>query len=322
MSDLHPVREVLADRWSQEREGALAHRITRTVHRRRQARRLTGVALVLACAAAAAIFAVKSLRAPAQALRFADGSTAVALHPETRLVALVDTAAAVTIALERGAARFDVVPDPHRRFRVEAAGITVEVIGTVFEVERLDAHVRVAVERGTVRVGDRLLTVGQSGLFPLAAAIDSDWRALARGGAFERAWARLDAGAPVGDEPNELLLASDAARLSGHPADAATYLRRLLAAYPGDPRAPLAAFTLGRVLLDELGRPRDAALAFVRARELDEGGPLAEDALGREVEAWARAGDAGLARAAAERYLARYPDGARAAFVRRHGGIR
>ena len=38
--------------------------------------------------------------------------------------------------------------------------------------------------------------------------------------------------------------------------------------HPDDARAPLAAFTLGRVHLEDLGAPRDAALAFARARTL------------------------------------------------------
>jgi len=50
-----------------------------------------------------------------------------------------------------------------------------------------------------------------------------------------------------------------------------------------------AAFTLGRVLLDELGRPSEAVDAFPLARS--SGGPLAEDALAREVEALSRAGE-------------------------------
>ena len=36
---------------------------------------------------------------------------------------------------------------------------------------------------------------------------------------------------------------------------------------------------------------------------------LSEDALAREVEAWAKAGKADEAHKAAERYLERYPDG-------------
>jgi transmembrane sensor len=89
--------------------------------------------------------------------------------------------------------------------------------------------------------------------------------------------------------------------------------------HASDPRAGLASFTLGRVLLDELGRPREAADAFARARQA--GGPLAEDALAREVEATARAGDKVRSRELAGEYQALYPNGRRAKAVSRWSGL-
>jgi transmembrane sensor len=129
-----------------------------------------------------------------------------------------------------------------------------------------------------------------------------------------------DLASPIGGM-SDLLLAGDVARLSGHPAAAVTWLARAAALHPGDPRAPLAAFTLGRVHLEDLGAPRDAAQAFARARELAPDGPLAEDALAREVEAWSRAGETETARARAEAYVRRYPEGHRVHAVRRFGGL-
>ena len=76
------------------------------------------------------------------------------------------------------------------------------------------------------------------------------------------------------------MLAADAARLSGHPASAVPYLRRMLRDYPSDVRGPVAAFTLGRVLLAELARPGEAADAFALSYRLAPAGPLAADALG------------------------------------------
>jgi transmembrane sensor len=90
-------------------------------------------------------------------------------------------------------------------------------------------------------------------------------------------------------------------------------------AHASDPRAGLASFTLGRVLLDELGRPREAADAFARARAA--GGPLAEDALAREVEATSRAGDTAKSRELARAYQHLYPHGRRAKAVSRFGGL-
>jgi transmembrane sensor len=119
----------------------------------------------------------------------------------------------------------------------------------------------------------------------------------------------------------DLQLAADVARLSGHAGAAVAPLVRALERHADDPRAPLVAFTLGRVHLEDLGAPRDAALAFARARTLAPDGPLAEDALAREVEAWSRAGDTGTARVQALIYTQRYPQGRRVHAVRRFGGL-
>ena len=97
-------------------------------------------------------------------------------------------------------------------------------------------------------------------------------------------------------------------------------LRKIVESHRSDPRAPLAAFTLGRVLLMELGQPRQAAAAFAEARALAPDGPFAEDALAREVEAWAKAGDGAKARARAQDYLRAYPSGRRVPAVRALGG--
>ena len=78
----------------------------------------------------------------------------------------------------------------------------------------------------------------------------------------------------------------------------------------------MAAFTLGRLKLEELGKPSEAARAFEEARRLAPKGPLAEDALAREVEAWVKAGEADKASAAATEYKKRYPRGVRLEWVR------
>jgi len=119
-----------------------------------------------------------------------------------------------------------------------------------------------------------------------------------------------------GEESAGALLANaDRARLAGRFEEGASLLRRLVDEHPADQRAPLAAFSLGRLLLGELGRPGEAARAFARARALAPEGPLAEDALAREAEAWARAKDLGRARARAAEYARTYPNGRRAADV-------
>ena len=117
-----------------------------------------------------------------------------------------------------------------------------------------------------------------------------------------------------------LLSAADRARQDGRSSEGAALLRRVLARHRSDPRAPLAAFTLGRVLLVDLRRPAEAAAAFAEARALAPKGPFAEDALAREAESWAAAGDPAAARDRAREYLRRYPQGRRLSTVRAFAG--
>jgi transmembrane sensor len=149
------------------------------------------------------------------------------------------------------------------------------------------------------------------------------WRELARDGEIDRAYVELSRpdAQPVRDIPDELLLAADVERLSHHPAEAVAPLRQLVREHADDSRAPLAAFTLGRVLLDDLGRSAEAADAFAAADKLAPAGPLAEDAVAREVESLARSGNSAGARRAAEQYVARFPDGRKLRSVRRLGGL-
>lgn len=239
--------------------------------------------------------------------------------------------------LVRGAARFDVVHNPSVPFRVTAGSVVVEDVGTVFTIRLEDPGVtRVSVESGTVSVRgsgkEEVLEAGDSESFfatapsaqaapqaPAARPRAPSWKRLAQAGEYDRAFAMIDApGGTVHDDPEELLLAADSARLTGHVDRAVPLLRRLVSQFPSDSRSGLAAFTLGRVLLDDLDQPREAAAAFTTA--YGHGGPLSEDALAREAEAWTRAGDLAAAKNAAARYLASYPGGRRAAALRRITG--
>jgi transmembrane sensor len=148
------------------------------------------------------------------------------------------------------------------------------------------------------------------------------WREAAEPGEFEHAYKLLEGSAnPVADDVEELLLAADSARLSGHPEAALPFLRKVIDRHTRDSRAPLAAFTLGGVLMQQLGQPREAEAAYARARELSLNESLAEDALARQVEAAHRAGDAARARALAREYMDSYPSGRRTHAVQRFGGL-
>jgi transmembrane sensor len=152
--------------------------------------------------------------------------------------------------------------------------------------------------------------------------VDTTWREHAERGDFKGAFPLLPARDTVAAmNVSELLLAADAARLSGHPDAALPYLRRVVEEHAEDARAPLAAFTLGGVLMHQLGMPREAEAAYARARATSLSGALAQDALARQVEAAHRAGDEALARNLARDYLERYPQGRRVHAVRRFGGL-
>jgi transmembrane sensor len=292
-------------------------------------------------------------------VQFSDGSTARRADAATVVTETSSAPELEVVQLANGAAMFDVVRNPSRVFRVQVANVTVEVLGTHFLVERGDASAWVSVESGRVRVtsvqGSTELHTGDRQEFPYAlaavepAAVEptalepmpavkaplhksptrhsahpsptSRWQVLAEDGDYDGAYNALHGTSePVRDDAAELFLAADVARLSHHPADAVAPLRTLITRHGDDARAPLAAFTLGNVLL-ELGSPREAAAAFVEAEKLDPQGPMAEDALAREVEALSRSGDVHSARVRAEAYVERYPDGRRIRAVRRFGNL-
>ena len=290
-------------------------------------------------------------------LRFSDGSSVRLLDDRSQVEVTAVTARAIDLRLTTGRGDFQVVPNPERTFTVHVDGIMERVLGTQFRVEREDRGATVSVYRGKVEVrwpgGGRLLAAGQTGRFPeeavppqaspeaeetrptepaepvlpeisrpAAPASRTRFRALATHGRYAEAY-RVLAGAPgvVDSGAEDLMLAADAARLSGHPAEAMPYLERIVRKFHSDVRAPLAAFTLGRILLYQLGRPAEAADAFALVRKILPEGPLSADALAREAEAADRAGQRERARARAQEYGAKYPSGRRLESVRRYGHI-
>ena len=330
-------------------------RLVGGVGRRRRRRTLRRIALVSAAAACAVFVAAVRLQwlpisterpvvarsqpAPTPAaridhtVRLRDGSSAMPLDSSSEITILEQTPAHVGLSLTRGSGRFEVAPRPERSFSVRAGDVTITVVGTAFSVERIADRVGVSVERGTVRVewgvGSRLLTKGESGWFPpLAAAVAPEPNEVRRPVVPVVKVAKIKTEqAPPGplsikaESAEDLLLAADSMRMTGHPERGAELLRRILREHHGDPRAPLAAFTLGRLLLMELGRPQEAATAFAEVRRLSPTGAFAEDALAREVEAWSQAGQTEQAQERARDYLRLYPGGRRAATVRSMGGM-
>jgi TolA-binding protein len=258
---------------------------------------------------------------------FADGSVA-RVSDGGELVVKLASPERIESVLTAGAADFEVSKHPERDFVVVAGPVRVRVVGTHFRVERNGERTRVSVTEGRVEVQEgearSYLEAGESRFFPSAtpstphdearvtsgSAARTRFLELARGGQYKAAY-QLMSQSPtaVGSSAEDLMLAADAARLSNHPEQAVGYLRRVTSEHAADSRAPLSAFTLGRLLLSQLSRPGEAAEAFALARRLRPGGSLAEDALAREAEARAQAGSSQQAQALAQRYLARYPQG-------------
>ena len=168
--------------------------------------------------------------------------------------------------------------------------------------------------------GETAASSQEGGDARLAPSIAQDWRELARSGKFDAARRALQ-DSPAPGQPADLMLAADVHRMSGHPRAAVDMLSRVVREFPDDRRAALAAFTLGKLSLEELGEAGRAARAFATARSLAPNGPLAEDSLAREVEAWSKAGRDDTARERARLYLERYPDGYRIRAVKQYGRL-
>ncbi len=256
-------------------------------------------------------------------VHFDEGSR-VTLRPRSRISPVENQGGRLVLELAEGRARFEVVPGGPRRWVVKAASTTIEVVGTVFEVECQDPLVRVTVERGLVevtrRAGDRVaLGAGESlvvGDRLGAAAVPPPRRHATPVTPSPAApTATLPVPAPLvipapspADLGAELLEAADRARREGRRSDALEALGRALET--GDaPSAALAAFTRAKIELDEPADGPAAARDLEIALSLGLPGALAEEARARRVEAHRLAGDPQAATRAAREYLARHPNG-------------
>lgn len=287
-------------------------------------------------------------------VRLSDASRVV-VDEDARLDVLANDTRALGLALRRGRARFEVTPGGPRSWNVDAGAVSVQVVGTVFEVARSREGVSVSVERGAVLVrgasvpdrvqrleaGQRLFVPSETTSEPAAPrtadetndvdaaddvadapARETPWRTELAQRRYDRAFEALGADGHAREtrrarDVADLWELADVARFSGHPSEAAVPLRRLVAEHPNDPRAALAAYTLGRLELDALGAPLAAAESFARSEALGLPEALREAAAASHVEALGRAGRRDDARVAAERYVARHPEGARRAQVER-----
>ncbi len=153
---------------------------------------------------------------------------------------------------------------------------------------------------------------------PPAPAAGPTWEALFSKGEYEKALSVLGP-----EQVEEAIWRADAKRLMELGAAArrsgdlrAGYIYSAVRSrFPGTVEAANGAFILGRMEF-HTGRLREAATwleTYLRERPT---GRFAREAAGRLVEAYQQVGDESRARIAAERYLARYPDGPHAELAR------
>jgi len=361
--------------------------LARAQRERRQRVAMAAAALMLvlaggAWAAAGAFFDpdtdAPTMTAGPEPIRFADGSE---VQPEEGGQVHVSEAGKdrIRVELAKGKARFVITPNKARSFEVEAQDVTVRVLGTVFEVERVDGEVSVIVEEGRVQVtgphGELILTRGERAKVPERANVagrddsgtlaegrdDSGTLAEGRDDSGTLAEGRDDSGtlAAERDRPvrkrkpkarkpdwrrlyedrkfaeaadalvpperlrrvDDLMDAAEIMRIARRPERALAYLERVRKTSRKDPRVPMADFTRARMLLGELGRPAKAAKIFRDIHRQHPSSSFAEQSLAREVEAWAKAGERGKARDAAEQYMAQYPSGKYTKIVKFHGDM-
>jgi hypothetical protein len=220
-----------------------------------------------------------------------------------------------------GEVRYQVEPDRARAFVVEAAGVEVRVVGTIFTIAISGDPPRVAVEveRGLVEVdnGERVAELGPGDRLSLEGKPTSDGEREDEVIVLEQSEpeATHRPARPAAASVDALLIDADAARASGNLPRAAAALSELVRRYSDDPRAYGAYFQLGKVERAR-GHHAAAAAAFVKCWKRAPKGPLAEDARAEAAVSWHAAGRDEDARVAAEGYLARHPGGTHEARMR------
>src|SRR5690606_8491466 len=189
--------------------------------------------------------------------------------------------------VEQGAVRFEVDAASNKAIRVYAGASFLHVIRSSFTLQVNNEDAQLSVLSGTLSLTtpekEQVLVAGQKARIsppqaspeqkskaeqaPKSAADTrasfTNWRKLARDADYKGAYAAIEKRPGIVDStPNDLMLASDVARQSGHPLQASQLLTRVMSEFPGDARAPLAAFTRGRIQLENLGNPAAAAASF------------------------------------------------------------
>ena len=107
---------------------------------------------------------------------------------------------------------------------------------------------------------------------------------------------------------DELMVLVDVARATGNRGRAIQALQRVTESFVSDPNAPIAAMTLGRMLM-QAGDRKGASEAFSLYRRLSPEGDFAEDALASDIQAAVEEGNWERAQTLAKQYETDFPDG-------------
>ncbi|MEI9954372.1 MAG: FecR domain-containing protein [Pseudomonadota bacterium] len=263
-----------------------------------------------------------------------DGSS-VKLGSQSEVQVQSGRSSSISLQLARGELWCDVTHREERKFKVVAGDVEVRVVGTQFSVKTTagpSPRVEVSVTRGVVEV----VSARRPGIVARVAAGQS-WiqDAESAGAQVEPAPsveppsveppkrdAALPSALPVAPSARELFEKAGEIRRAGDAAGAAHVYEELLRLHPGDGRASLAAFELGRLRMDRLGDLAGAIAALERAVAMNIGPSFREDALARLVSVYASQGNLAACRRARDRYSSSYPVGVHSAAVATRCGPR
>jgi FecR protein len=196
----------------------------------------------------------------------------------------------------RGEALFDIVPGGLRQWSIRCSTFDVTVLGTRFVVVDEPHREEVRVERGVVRVDDRL------GGVSVVLHANEVWRRTAPSASAPEVPTAVSSDAPIPtpperrrgrpavasaqpaaeDEPEvdvceQTFTRAEDERRTHRPSEAEATFERALLDCHGDPRAALAAVALGRLRMDVLENPEGALAAFELANVLGVPLPLRPD---------------------------------------------
>jgi transmembrane sensor len=149
--------------------------------------------------------------------------------------------------------------------------------------------------------------------------IPPTWQLLARKGRYRDALAAVGSAHEAvlsSASSDDLLLFGDAARFGGQIGLGERAYLMVRNRFGGSNAAALAAFSLGRLSFDQRAAYGASAKWFSTYLSERPGGTFAAEAAGRLIEAHQRSGNASGARAAASRYLQRFPNGPHASLAR------